>query len=249
MKKIILMFCLSLLPFAFVYPQTEVKLDCETNLEDIFKVNDVKIKFDAVGSLYKELDIKNSIIRKKDGHLWEFKKYWNDYSMAIRGIPMVFENHSDSIFEVSKIPISGANSQRCEIIENFSEDQMNRFIKQIDCTPHKALEEYRDYTRKIKLEKEKYLKCIDTELAKGDLSKYAKKHMVYTYLSATKPMLAPPYSITQLDFLKIFKEFVINNDFDVLPPAAAAYVYLNCNRHIPISLYKYEYMYEVSFED
>ena len=247
MRKVIILLCLFLLPFAIAYPQTEVdsihalvESDCKTNLENIFKVHDFMIKFDAVQSLYKELDIKDSIIRKKEGPLWGFKKYWDDYSMAIRGIPMVFENYNDSIFEVSNIPISGTNSKGGEITENFSEDQMNSFIKQIDCTPYKAFEEYMDYTRKIKLEKEKYLNCIDAELAKGDLSEYAKKQMVYTYLSSTKPMLGLPYSLTQLDFLKIFKEFVININNDVLPSAVTAYVYLNCDCHIPFSVYSHE---------
>lgn len=56
------------------------------------------------------------------------------------------------------------------------------------------------------------------------------------YHSSTKPMLAPFYSLTQLDFLKIFKEFVININNEVLPSAVTAWVYLNCDCHIPFSV-------------
>ncbi len=239
-KKVFILYYLFFFSFTFIYPQTEEKSDCETNLEDIFKVHDFMIRSEAIRSLYKDLDIKNSIIREKDGLLWRFKKYWDDYSMAIKGVPMVFENYNDSIFEVVKIPILDANSKKCEMIESFSEDQMNIFLKQISYTPEKAFKEYQDYVRDIKLEKDKYLKCIDAELAKGDLSEYAKKYMVYTYISPTKPMLGLPYSLTKLDFLKVFKEFVFNIDNEVLPLGIAAYVYLNCNCHIPISLYMHE---------
>ena len=61
MKKIIIVLCLFLLPLAFVYPQTEVdtihavvESNCETNLENIFKVYDLKRKYDIVEHIYKE---------------------------------------------------------------------------------------------------------------------------------------------------------------------------------------------------
>ena len=61
MNKVFIVFCLSLLPFAFVYAQTEVdtiqtelESDCEANLESIFKVYDLKRKYDIVEHIYKE---------------------------------------------------------------------------------------------------------------------------------------------------------------------------------------------------
>ncbi len=66
-RRKIIIFYLCLFSFSLTYSQSqsETDSDCKSNIENIFKVHALKIKYEAVVSLYQELDIKDSIIRNK----------------------------------------------------------------------------------------------------------------------------------------------------------------------------------------
>jgi hypothetical protein len=123
--------------------------------------------------------------------------------------------------------ISGVNSGKLVKVEWISEEEMNRYIEQLNCTPEQAMHEYTYHIRDIKSKKEIYLKCIDAELAKGDLSKYAKARMLYKFLEPGMSLIDPPQKFTKLDFLKVFKEFIFNNNEDVLPEGMRVVRYLS----------------------
>ena len=213
MKKVIILFSLSLLPFALAYSQTEEDTTCRQNLEDIFKVQELYIKYEAVQSLYNEfLDVKGSIIRNK--HV--YRKWLNDYFLTIKGVPINFDEsqlEAESNFEKF---ING----------NTTEEEVNSYIKQLNCSPEKANKEYRDFIQKIKLEKEKYLKCIEAELAKGDESEYANEYII-NYFRSPGSSLIPP-GIKKIDYLKVFKEFIFNDNQEALPDVLRVKAYLKC---------------------
>ncbi|MDR1169479.1 MAG: hypothetical protein LBK97_01430 [Prevotellaceae bacterium] len=111
---------------------------------------------------------------------------------------------------------------------------MDSYIEQINCTPEEALKEYLCFIQDIKLEKEIYLKCIDTELAKGDLSEYARKFIsLYKFLEPGMSVIGPPWKFTKLDLLKVFKEFILNDNEEVLPDSLRISAYLKCGCKIP----------------
>jgi hypothetical protein len=52
MRKMIFVFCLFLFPIVFTYSQSEVELDCNLNLESIFKAHELEIKYETVQYIY-----------------------------------------------------------------------------------------------------------------------------------------------------------------------------------------------------
>jgi hypothetical protein len=142
MKKIIIAFCLFFLSFFYVYSQTEVdtlktevESDFETNLENIFTVNDLKRKYDIVEDIYKES-------RKKESILFSNYNYrrLSYFFELIRGVPYS-EQLKDSI------PIVEPREMGKRKIEYMPEEAVNEYIKQLDCTPGEA---YRVYYNSIR---------------------------------------------------------------------------------------------------
>ena len=179
MLKVIVMLFISLLSLNFVYLQTRVDSDCNSNIEKIFKVLNLKIKYEAIQSFYTD-----SIIYKKFGKSEENRRSYE-----------------------KEIKVFNPNN----------------------CTPEEAFIAYRDFIRNIKSEKEKYLKCIDAEIAKGDSSDYTNKLLsLYNYLPLWQSNGL--VSVTKLNFLKIFKEFIFNKDEEVLPECfrIRSYIQGNC---------------------
>jgi hypothetical protein len=76
-----------------------------------------------------------------------------------------------------------------------------------------------------------YLRCIDIELAKGGESEYAKDEIFYSFGHPWSSLLPP--IITKLDFLKVFKEFVLDDNNGDIPDSLRAYAFLNCGCKIP----------------
>jgi hypothetical protein len=162
-------------------------------------------------------------IYQKDDFLYTTsKEVWNRYFELIRGFPL-FEKQKDSI--------SRANSVGIATGERISKKELDSYIEQLNCTQEQAFEEYRNLIRDIKSEKEIYLKCIDAELAKGDSSEYAEKPILglYSFHIPWSSLISPPGVIRKLNFLKVFKEFVLNDNEEVLPVDWKAAVYLKCN--------------------
>ncbi len=125
MKKVIILFCLSILPFAFVYPQTGVKSDCESNFKNIFEVLKLKEKYEIVQYIYKN----------KDGH--RFSKndvFLNNYFQIIKGF-RYFEEQQDSI--------SGLKPGKLVKVEWMSKEEMNRYLEQLNYTPEEAYKDYK----------------------------------------------------------------------------------------------------------
>ena len=215
MKKLSF-FSLYLLHFASAYSQSGVVSDCKSNIENIFKVHDLKIKYEAVLSLFEEIEKKRRF--PKDSY------FLNSYFELITGFPLASEKQSDSI--------SSINHSELLKVEWLSEEEMYRYIKQINCTPEEAFIEYRVFIQNVKHEKEIYLKCIDVEIAKGDVSEYAKDNKLSYDFKPPYHSLIPP-DITRLDFLKIFKEFIINDNEEVLPDGVRVHAFLKCGCKIP----------------
>ena len=219
MKKIISVFYLFLSTMAFVYSQTEVdtmqtevESDCDTNLENIFKVHDLRIKFETVLFIYKH----------KEGGFHKNNSFLNNSFQLIRGIPY-FKEQKDSI--------SGVSSGELVKVEFMSKEEMSQYIEQLNCTPEEASNEYEDFVRNIQFEKDMYLRCIDIELTKGGESEYAKDEIFYSFGHPWSSLLPP--MITKLDFLKVFKEFVLNDNKGGMPDSVRAFVFLNCGCKIP----------------
>jgi hypothetical protein len=165
-------------------------------MENIFKICEFKRKYETVQFIYKYRERR---FFKNDGIL-------NDCFKLIRGFPY---------FEEQKASTSGAKSGELVKVEFMSKEETDRYFEQLNYTPEEAYRDYSDYIRNIKLEKEIYLKCIEAELAKGDVSEYAKGNMEYFFMEPGSSLTSP--EITKLDFLKIFKEFVLNGNEEVLP--------------------------------
>jgi len=240
MKKIFILFSLCVLPSAFVYSQTEVESVCKSNLENIFKANTLKVKYEAVQYLYHELDIKDSIINNK--HCFLSEEDWNQYFLSITGSPMdgfkeparierteeemnLWKLSSEEMARYIERTRDSISHKKPVPVRKISEEEMYRYIKLLNCTPQKAIKEYIDFIRNIKSEKEIYLKCIDAEIAKGDLSEYANNDMIYGYLPFMQSFIP---IMTPLNYLKVFKEFILNDDEEVLPDYTRVRAYLKC---------------------
>jgi hypothetical protein len=182
-------------------------------MENIFKVHQQKIKYEVVQYIYEEYSKKSIFPQNCLDQCFEI----------ITGVPLYSGKRNDSI--------SSVNPGELAEVKWMSEEEMNRYVEQLNCTPEQAFKEYRDLIRDIKPEKEMYLECIDAELAKGDSSEYAKQYLpeLYSFLPPMHSLMSPPGIITKLDFLKVFKEFVFSYNEEVLPEGWRVYVYLKCN--------------------
>jgi hypothetical protein len=213
-------------------------------LKDIFKIHALKIKYEAVESLYKSLNIKDSIIHNKQHFPHISKSIWNIYFEAIRGFPPDdFEDQTEIIERMStEERNSNTEHSRDSIsqmklvsVKRLSEEEIKGYIKQLNCTPAEALKEYLDFIQHIKSEKEVYMKCIDAEISKDDLSEYASIEItpLYSFFPPWESLTPLPWNLTKLNYLKIFKEFIFNDNNDVLPDGLRVYAYLKCNCKIP----------------
>jgi len=230
MKKIFILFSLCVLPSAFVHSQTEVESDCKSNVENIFKVRTLKIRYEAVQYLYKEIEEKRKFPKEYiylNNYFQEIKGFSMDSSEEMLNLLKTSQEERDKYFEQKRDSIS--RSERAPL-KWMSEEEMNRFVELLNCTPKEALKEYENFIQNIKLEKEIYLKCIDAEIAKGDLSEYANNDMIYGYLPFMQSFIP---IMTPLNYLKVFKEFILKDDEDVLPDYTRVRAYLKCGFKIP----------------
>jgi hypothetical protein len=218
MKKVITVIFLSLLPFAFIYSQLGVDSDCTSNIENIFKVHDLRIKYETVQYIYEENKQNHKFPKDSD--------FLNSSFEIVRGFPLHPKEQKDSI--------CGVNSGELVEVEWMSKEEMDIYIEQLNCPPEKAFKEYRDLIQYIKSKKELYLKCLDAEIAKGNLSGYSKFSISpYNFIPPGWSLTGFPASVTKLDFLKVFKEFIFNDNEEVLPDGVRVYAYLKCNCKIP----------------
>jgi hypothetical protein len=208
MKKIIVIFYLCLLPVALVYAQPATDSVCRANLEKIFKVLSLRIKYESIEHLY-ELSERDAVITVT------LQKHYGHYFEDMTGVPLDTEYYK------------GTTAVKISITE---------FVKQLNYPPSRAWQEYRDFIQHLKSEKELCLKCIDAELAKGDLSKYVNKKMSYYYRFPGSSLLG--LFVAKLDYLKVFKEFILIDNEEVLPHGywVTAYLTNGCkaNKYNPV---------------
>ena len=221
MKKVFIVFCLLfLIPVAFVYSQTKVKIDCKQNLENIYQIQVYKYKYEIVQFIHKY---------RSGGMFVKNDHFLNNSFELIRGCPY-FEEKSKVWKGGSpvRLPISEEQEKQMEKVEWISKEEMNIFLEQLNYTPEEALIDYSDFIQNIKLEKEIYLKCIDEAIAKHSTSKkYTKKQISYYFTPPHVSVLSP--LMTKLDFLKVFKEFILINDEEILPDYWRVNDFLKCN--------------------
>ncbi|MCL2598235.1 MAG: hypothetical protein FWD66_11430 [Paludibacter sp.] len=242
-KKVILIF----ISFIFILSangqiETVRNSDCSSNLENVFKVLSLKVKWEGV-QFFNEENGGNYVSRFD-------KKDWCPYFDLFRDLPPDLSEHKDSLLRaysesiekgnrLSEAMFQYAKEHNCAPYEALEAIQESSGVKTatVKCmskeevksyidhlfTPEEVYKEYRDLIQHIKSEKEIYLKCIDTALAKGDLSGYARP---YSFTDPMSSLLPPLVSLTKLDYLKIFKEFIFNNNEDVLPDEMRADAYL-----------------------
>ncbi|HMR18160.1 MAG TPA: hypothetical protein PKA53_02575 [Sphingobacterium sp.] len=181
-------------------------IDCKQNLENIFKIQEYKHKYEIVQFIYKYRD--GGMFRKNDSFL--------NYSFdLIRGRPYFEERAKALGGGIVGLPIAEEH-EKMEKVEWMSEDEINEYLEQLHYAPEEALTDYINFVQTIKLEKEMYLKCIDKELAKRSVSKKHAKKQVFYYFNLPHASLLSPI-MSELDFLKVFKEFIIINDEEILP--------------------------------
>jgi len=101
----------------------------------------------------------------------------------------------------------------------LTDEEMSHFVKQLNAIPRDAREEYARFIRDVKSARDRYVKCIDAELAKGDLSVFAEESLLYAFLEAGDS-IGGPQTLTKLAFLQIFKEFILDADGAILPELA-----------------------------
>ena len=221
--------------------------DCSSNIENIFKVHSLKVKWENVQFFHEEIGRSYVSISMSD------KKKWCPYFHLFRDLPPDLKEHKDSLLRaysesieagkrLSQAMFQYAKDHNCAPYEAFeaikdsfgvksvtvkclSKEEVKRYIDYL-LMPEEVYEEYRDLIQHIKSGKEIYLKCIDAELAKGDLSGYAAP---YSFTNPMSSLLPPLSSLTKLNFLKLFKEFIFNNNEEVLPDVLRADAYLKSN--------------------
>jgi hypothetical protein len=222
MRKNIVFYLCIMLPVSFVYAKpASDSIRCHANIEKIFKVLNLKVKYEAFVYFY-DMTEKNNKFRtdvleqdyRRDDWMQQFKLF-TSFSLEE-------ELHNDSV------GLSGKTD-------------MGDFVKQLYYPTKEAWYEYKKYIwfeylqliTSIKAEKEQYFKCIESELAKGELSEYAHKEMAYDFYSPLVSVLGNPPCLSKLDYLEVFKEFILNDDGEVLPEGLMAVAYLKCGCKIP----------------
>jgi hypothetical protein len=226
------MFYLCFLPSAFVYSQSGADSVCSSHIENIFKVRDFKIRHDAVQYFYQK---NNPLSFMSKEELSRYFELIGEFPIGdIEELKVRKDSTSASDISSEYIDVLGVKSEGPVIIEMRSVEEMNRYREQLNCPPAKAHKEYRDLIQQIKSEKEIYLQCLDAELAKGNSSEYAKVRIIpYEFRPPGSSFSPIPRNMTKLDFLKVFKEFIFNDDRDDLPQGFIVHVYLKCNCKFP----------------
>ena len=216
--------------------------DCSSNIENIFKILTLKVKWENVQFFHEEIG--RSYVYRFD------KKDWSPYFYLFRDLPPDLSEHKDSLFHaysesiekgnrLSEAMFQYAKEHNCapheayeaikdsygvktETVKCMSKEEVKSYINHL-FTPEEVYKEYIDLIQHIKSEKDIYMMCIDAELAKDDLSGYAGS---YSFNNPMSSLLPPLAILRKSDYLKIFKEFIFNNNEDVLPDEMRAYSYL-----------------------
>ena len=245
--RVILIFISSILSFSTNGQIVPVKdSDCNSNLENILMVCALKVKWENVQYFHEEGKLERTFIHSE-------KTDWCRYFYLFKELPPDLKEHKDSLLRAydESIAISQRNTQailqyakehNCAMYEAhdalqdslgmktvpvkwMSKEELNsKYIKYL-FTPEEVYVEYTNLIQHIKSEKETYLRCIDAELAKGDLSGSCS----YSFKDPMSSLLPPLASLTKINFLRIFKEFIFNNNEEVLPDELRAYTYLKSN--------------------
>ncbi len=116
-------------------------------------------------------------------------------------------------------------------VKKVSDKEKEWYIGQLTKSIDEYFTDYQNSIIALKSKKELCLQCIEEELAKGELSEYKQKKLLYSYNPPMRSVLSPV--ITKFDFLRIFKEFIFNDEMNLLPDGNKAYVYLHCNCKLP----------------
>ncbi|MDD2476386.1 MAG: hypothetical protein PHI32_10785 [Dysgonamonadaceae bacterium] len=217
MRKIVIVFFLSLLPIAFVFPQTGVTSDCEANLDNIFHIFILRDKYEIVKYIHSESQKRTSPLFIKNSDMLKH------YFTFIKGFPLQTKKQEDSI--------SATEPEKLVKVEYMSKEEINRYIEELNYTPLDAHKDYSDFIRNMVIEKELYMLCVDAELAKGNESEYAKGRIHYDFMKPMMSVMTP--WITKLDFLKVFKEFILNDGELFLPEYFRVKAYLERGCKLP----------------
>ena len=201
MKKITFVFYLSLVP-VFVSAQSEADSICSANIEKIFNVLDLKIKYETAVYFEEFIENKNNEIIVK----------------------LTEDQYARYFEEITGVQLDTGKYKGGISVEIKAED----FAKKLNYSSSQALRAYTDFIKNIQSDKELFLKCIEAELAKGKLSKYEGYYVDYNYYPRKFSSLKSDPNLTQLNYLRLFKDFILNDNEEVLPHRLQVIAYLQC---------------------
>lgn len=211
MKKVIAVFCISFFLCLSVFSQTETGSHCESALKDILHVHRLKVKYEAAQELYPAIKDKNS-----------YFYYMLSQKHRVELLKFIIDN-PDSFPEFEEIEKGSAETELMPV-RKVSDKEKEWFIGQLTKNLDDYLTDYQSSIATIKSKKEIYLQCIEEELAKGELSEYKQKKLIYNYNPPMRSVLLP--LITKFDFLRIFKDFIFSEDESLLPDSDRISAYL-----------------------
>jgi hypothetical protein len=235
MKKIITILCLNCFLCLSAYSQAETNSCCESVLKEVLHVHTLKVKYEAAQELYPAIKDKNSyfymILSAK--HRAELLKLIVDNSDPFPE----FEEIETSQVETGSVTVFDKEKKTKQLesglmpVKKVSDKEKEWYIGQLTKSIDEYFTDYQNSIIALKSKKELCLQCIEEELAKGELSEYKQKKLLYNYNPPMRSVLSPV--ITKFDFLRIFKEFIFNDEMNLLPDGNKAYVYLHCNCKLP----------------
>ncbi|MGI6047857.1 MAG: hypothetical protein ACOYEG_07590 [Petrimonas sp.] len=211
MKKTTTVLCLSFFLCLSVFSQTENDSHCDSVLKEILHVHRLKVKYEAAQKLYPAIKDKNS-----------YFYYMLSQKHRVELLKLIVDN-PDSFPEFEEIEKGSAETGHV-LVRKVSDKEKEWFIAQLTKTLDDYFTDYQSSIATIKSKKEIYLQCIEEEFAKGELSEYKQKKLIYNYNPPMRSVLLP--IITKFDFLRIFKDFIFSEDESLLPDSDKVSAYL-----------------------
>jgi hypothetical protein len=201
MKNIFVILVSNLFITVTAYSQSATGVDGISYLDTVLKTQSLKVRFEQLlndtydapfYSLYMFCDFPTDFFERQKNPATAVGIKKNAKRVD------AIEQHNDSLYTTEGRNMNEADSIR-----------LNQKAEQV-------FAEYRNLIRKINSEKDIYMKAVDAEIAKGSMSKYAKSRCTYHFFPSFSSVRYP-LSITQLEYLKIFREFVLEGKEELLP--------------------------------
>ena len=137
MKKLLIVFCFSLFFCFSVFSQLEMDSVCYSNLDCVFEVHALKIKYEYIRFVQEESIKKNRLN----------KESWNFYYKLYFDFPLYIEE---------KKTISDKRSDTLRLLSGTSDEEINNHLELMG-SPEETFCNYKNLIKYIKSEKKMYL--------------------------------------------------------------------------------------------